>query len=92
MAAAAGIRERGAGQNAYAELASLSFAWFSVKRAVYIDFKKGSTSCCTGSHSSGWSKWYGSFKTEMSLQVLAYNMKRMINIFGVKPLMRAIAA
>ena len=31
-------------------------------------------------------------KTEMSLQVLAYNMKRMINIFGVRPLMRAIAA
>ena len=31
-------------------------------------------------------------KTEMSLQVLAYNIKRMINIFGVKPLLRAIAA
>jgi len=31
-------------------------------------------------------------KTEMSLQVLAYNMKRMINIFGVRPLMKAIAA
>jgi len=31
-------------------------------------------------------------KTEMSLQVLAYNMKRMINIFGVKPLIKAIAA
>jgi transposase len=31
-------------------------------------------------------------KTEMSLQVLAYNMKRMINIFGVKPLMKAIVA
>ena len=30
--------------------------------------------------------------TEMSLQVLAYNMKRMINIFGVKPLMQTIAA
>ena len=30
-------------------------------------------------------------KTEMSLQVLAYNMKRMINIFGVKPLMQTIA-
>ena len=30
-------------------------------------------------------------KTEMSLQVLAYNMKRMINIFGVRPLMKAIA-
>jgi hypothetical protein len=30
-------------------------------------------------------------KTEMSLQVLAYNMKRMINIFGVKLLMQAIA-
>jgi len=30
-------------------------------------------------------------KTEMSLQVLAYNIKRMINIFGVKPLMQAIA-
>ncbi len=31
-------------------------------------------------------------KTEMSLQVLAYNMKRMINIFGVKPLMQAIVS
>ncbi len=31
-------------------------------------------------------------RTEMSLNVLAYNMKRIINIFGVKPLMRAIAA
>ena len=31
-------------------------------------------------------------RTEMSLQVLAYNMKRMINVFGVKPLIRAIAA
>ena len=31
-------------------------------------------------------------KTEMILQVLAYNMKRMINIFGVSPLMQAIAA
>jgi len=31
-------------------------------------------------------------KTEMSLQVLAYNMKRMINILGVKPLIRAITA
>lgn len=31
-------------------------------------------------------------KTEMSLQVLAYNMKRMINIFGVRPLMKAIVA
>lgn len=30
-------------------------------------------------------------RTEMGLQVLAYNMKRMINIFGVKPLMKAIA-
>jgi hypothetical protein len=30
--------------------------------------------------------------TEMSLQVLAYNMKRMINIFGAKPLMQTIAA
>lgn len=31
-------------------------------------------------------------KTEMSLQVLAYNMKPMINIFGVRPLMQAIAS
>jgi hypothetical protein len=38
-------------------------------------------------------------QTEMSLQVLAYNMKRIINImkriiniFGVKPLIAAIAA
>ena len=31
-------------------------------------------------------------RTEMSLQVLAYNMKRMIKMFGVKPLLGAIAA
>ena len=31
-------------------------------------------------------------RTEMSLQVLAYNMKRMINMFAVKPLIAAIAA
>ena len=31
-------------------------------------------------------------RTAMSLHVLAYNMKRMIKIFGVKPLMNAIAA
>ena len=31
-------------------------------------------------------------RTEMSLQVLAYNMKRMISIFGVKRLMQAIPA
>ena len=30
-------------------------------------------------------------RAEMSLQVLAYNMKRMINILGVKPLIQAIA-
>ena len=31
-------------------------------------------------------------KTEMSLQVLAYNLKRMIAILGVGPLMEAIRA
>jgi transposase len=31
-------------------------------------------------------------RTEMSLQVLAYNLKRMIAIFGVGPLVKAIAA
>ena len=31
-------------------------------------------------------------RTEMSLQVLAYNMKRTIKILGVKPLMAAITA
>lgn len=31
-------------------------------------------------------------RTEMSLQLLAYNMKRMINMFGVKALPGAIAA
>jgi transposase len=31
-------------------------------------------------------------RTEMSLHVLAYNMKRMIQIFGVKPLIAAIRA
>ncbi len=30
--------------------------------------------------------------TEMSLQVLAYNMKRVITILGVRPLMAAIRA
>ena len=29
--------------------------------------------------------------TEMSLHVLAYNLKRMMQILGVKPLMRAMA-
>ena len=31
-------------------------------------------------------------KTEMSLHVLAYNLKRMINILGVGPLLRALTA
>ena len=31
-------------------------------------------------------------RTETSLQVLAYNMKRMIQIFGVSPLITAIRA
>lgn len=30
--------------------------------------------------------------TEMSLHVLAYNLKRVMNILGVKPLIRAIQA
>ena len=38
------------------------------------------------------SKTLKNVRTEMSLQVLAYNIKRMINIFGVKPLIGAIAA
>jgi len=29
-------------------------------------------------------------RTEMSLLVLAYNLKRMIRIFGVRPLMAAV--
>jgi transposase len=31
-------------------------------------------------------------KTEMSLHVLAYNLKRVINLVGTKPLMEAIRA
>jgi transposase len=31
-------------------------------------------------------------KTEMSLHVLAYNLKRAMQIFGVQPLINAIAA
>ena len=31
-------------------------------------------------------------RTEMSLHVLVYNLKRMITIFGVEPLMAAIRA
>jgi hypothetical protein len=31
-------------------------------------------------------------RTEMSLHVLAYNMKRMMTIFGVKPLLQAMRA
>lgn len=31
-------------------------------------------------------------KTEMSLQVLAYNLKRMMALLGVGPLIEAIAA
>jgi transposase len=37
-------------------------------------------------------KTIGKVRTEMSLHVLAYNMKRMIKILGVRPLMEAIAA
>ena len=35
-------------------------------------------------------KTLGRVKTEMSLHVLAYNMKRMINIVGIKPLIEAM--
>jgi Transposase DDE domain len=35
-------------------------------------------------------KTLGKVRTEMSLHVLAYNMKRMIQILGVGPLMEAI--
>jgi hypothetical protein len=31
-------------------------------------------------------------RTEMSLHVLAYNMKRMLTIFGVQPLLQAMRA
>jgi hypothetical protein len=31
-------------------------------------------------------------KTEMSLNVLAYNLKRMISILGVEPLIKAMVA
>ena len=31
-------------------------------------------------------------RTEMSLHVLAYNLKRMISIVGIKPLLKALAA
>jgi hypothetical protein len=31
-------------------------------------------------------------RTEMSLHVLAYNLKRMISIVGIKPLLKARAA
>jgi hypothetical protein len=31
-------------------------------------------------------------RTEMSLHVLAYNLKRAMNIFGVRPLLKAITA
>ncbi len=37
-------------------------------------------------------KTLGKVRTEMSLHVLAYNIKRMIKIFGVGPLMQAIQA
>ncbi len=37
-------------------------------------------------------KTLDSVKTEMSLHVLAYNMKRMINIMGIGPLMEAMRA
>ena len=31
-------------------------------------------------------------KTEMSLQVLAYNIKRMMALFGIQPLIKAMTA
>ena len=30
--------------------------------------------------------------TEMALHVLAYNLKRVINIFGIRPLIQALSA
>jgi hypothetical protein len=35
---------------------------------------------------------YGNVKTEMSLHVLAYNLKRAIQILGAVPLMKAMRA
>ena len=37
-------------------------------------------------------KTLGGVRTEMSLHVLAYNMKRMINIMGIGPLMETMRA
>lgn len=57
---------------------------------------------CTVEHPFGTIKaWMGAthfqmrrmrnVKTEMALNVLAYNMKRMINLIGVRPLLMAMA-
>jgi hypothetical protein len=37
-------------------------------------------------------RWLNNTPTEMSLQALAYNLKRVINLIGIVPLMAAIRA
>jgi hypothetical protein len=47
----------------------------------------------TGSPAAiGWSKTLPKVASEMALSVLAYNLTRVMNIVGTKPLMAAILA
>ena len=75
----------------------------AAQRRLDLDPEKMAVRRCTAEHPFGTLKsWMGAthfltrtkdrVNAEMSLYVLAYNIKRMINIFGIKPLLEAIRA
>ena len=61
-------------------------------RRQTVEHTFGTLKASTGATHSLHRNGLKNLRTEISLQVLAYNMKRMINMFGVKQILRAIAA
>lgn len=59
------------------------------KRRSTVEHPFGTLKCWMGS-THFLTKRLNKVSTEMSLHVLAYNMKRVMNIFGIKPLIEAI--
>jgi transposase len=62
-----------------------------VTRSATVEHPFGTLKLWMG-HTHFLTKTLGGVKAEMSLHVLAYNMKRMINIMGIGPLMEAMRA
>ena len=60
-------------------------------RRETVEHPFGTIKCWMG-HTHFQTRTLARVSTEMSLHVLAYNMKRLIAIFGVLPLLEAMAA